>query len=64
MLNLIKTIPKAVKKVVNARLALEAGTIALGIATGNFVYFMALLSFDLAYNITDKAMPFLFKTKA
>lgn len=45
------------EKAINARLSLEIGTIAVGIIYGNFNYFLLLLSFDLAYNVIDKAMP-------
>lgn len=45
-----------VQKAAGARLSLETGTLALGILTGNFVYFTAILTFDLGYKITDKAM--------
>ena len=52
-----KKIPKHVQKIVSARLSLEVGTLAFGFLTGNFVYFIALFAFDLAYNIIDKVMP-------
>ncbi len=52
---------KAVQHAVSSRLSLEAGTLVLGLATGNFVYFLALISFDLAYNAIDKAMPLFLK---
>jgi len=51
-------INKALEKAVSARLSLEFGTLTFGLATGNYVYFIAMLSFDLAYNLVDKAMPF------
>jgi S-adenosylmethionine decarboxylase len=50
---------KALQRLVSARLSLEAGAIAAGLATGNWNYFLAVFSFDLAYNIADKSMPFL-----
>ncbi len=46
-----------VAKFVNARLSLEIGTLAVGVITGNFVYFIALFVFDLAYNIVEKILP-------
>lgn len=46
-------------KAVNARASLEVGAAAVGFYSGNFTYFLALLSFDAAYNVVDKAMPFL-----
>jgi S-adenosylmethionine decarboxylase len=52
---------KAVKHAVSSRLSLEIGTIAFGLVTGNFVYFLALISFDLAYNAIDKTMPLFLK---
>jgi len=52
---------KVLQHAVSARLSLEIGTIAVGLATGNWIYFLALLSFDLAYNAIDRAMPFFLK---
>ncbi len=49
-------INKNVQHLVSARLSLEAGTLATGLATGNFVYFFGLLSFDLGYNLIGRAM--------
>jgi ABC-type arginine transport system permease subunit len=40
----------------NARLSLEIGTIAIGLWSGNYGYFIAILLFDIAYNIVDRAM--------
>jgi len=56
-----KNVSKAVQSLVSARLSLEVGTIAFGLWSGNFVYFYAIFSFDLAYNLVDKAMPFFVK---
>ena len=39
--------------VVRHRLLLDLGALAVSIATGEWVYFLALVSFDLAYQITD-----------
>jgi len=50
---------KIVERVVSARLSLEIGALAVGFATGNFAYFFWIFMFDLAYNLVDKAMPFL-----
>ncbi len=56
-----KHINSTIQHIVSARLSLEIGTLVLGFWTGNFVYFFAIFSFDLAYNIVDKAMPFFMK---
>ncbi len=49
---------KIMQRIVSARLSLEIGAMAVGLATGNWNYFLAVFSFDLAYNTADKAMPF------
>ena len=56
-----KKINSTIQHVVSARLSLEIGTLALGLWTGNFIYFFAIFSFDLAYNLVDKVMPFFMK---
>ncbi len=56
-----KKINSTIQHIVSARLSLEIGTLALGFWTGNFVYFFAIFSFDLAYNLVDRAMPFFMK---
>ncbi len=56
-----KHINSTIRHIVSARLSLEIGTLALGLWTGNFVYFLSIFSFDLAYNIVDKAMPLFMK---
>ena len=43
---------------VKSRLILEAGALAIGVITSNWVYFFALLLFDLGYNFADRLMPF------
>ncbi len=52
-----RQVNRAIGKAINARLSLEIGTLAVGIVSGNFVYFLTLLSFDIAYNIVNKLMP-------
>lgn len=47
---------KWVQKFVSARISLELGTLAVGLLTGNYIYFIAIFSFDIAYNLVDKAM--------
>ena len=41
-----KHLNKVLQNIVNARLSLEFGTIAVGIATGNWNYFLAVFSFE------------------
>ncbi len=56
-----KHINSTIQHIVSARLSLEIGTLAVGFLTGNFIYFFAIFSFDLAYNVVDKVMPFFMK---
>lgn len=50
-----KSINRALGHFLNARLMLEIGTLAFGLWSGNFGYFIALFLFDLAYNIAGWA---------
>ena len=51
-----KNINEATRRFLNARLLLEIGTLAFGLWSGNFGYFIALFLFDIAYNIAGRAM--------
>lgn len=53
-----KRFPRPIAKILKARPCLELGALAVGIALNNWVYFLAVLSFDAAYNIAPKAMQF------
>ena len=43
-------------RLLGARLLAEAGAAAIGLATGNWLYLIAMLSFDVAYSLVDKAV--------
>ena len=52
-----KKVNKVLQSVISARLSLEIGALVFGFVSGNYIYFIAIFLFDLAYNIVDKTMP-------
>ncbi len=50
-------LPGPIQRFARGRFGLEIAALGLSIATGNWIYFLGLISFDIGYNAVERLLP-------